>query len=96
MIGNAAVCMKSYESEQIINIGTGTDITIRDLSILISRIVDFKGEIIWDDSKPNGTHRKLLDSTRINNLGWKPKISLEEGIKDTYLWFQENIESIRI
>ena len=91
----AVMCMKSYESEQIINIGTGTDITIRDLSILISRIVDFKGEIIWDDSKPYGTHRKLLDSTRINDLGWKPKISLEEGIKDTYLWFQENIESIR-
>ena len=92
----AVMCMKSYESEQIINIGTGTDITIRDLSILISRIVDFKGEIIWDESKPNGTHRKLLDSTKINDLGWKPKISLEEGIKDTYLWFQENIESIRI
>ena len=92
----AVLCMKSYESEQIINIGTGTDITIRDLSILISKIVDFKGEIIWDDSKPNGTHRKLLDSARINDLGWKPKISLEEGIKDTYLWFQENIESIRI
>jgi len=91
----AVMCMKSYESEQIINIGTGTDITIRDLSILISRIVDFKGEIIWDESKPNGTHRKLLDSTKINDLGWKPKISLEEGIKDTYLWFQENIESIR-
>lgn len=91
----SVMCMKNYESEQIINIGTGSDITIRDLSILISRIVDFKGEIIWDDSKPNGTHRKLLDSTRINDLGWKPKISLEEGIKDTYLWFQENIESIR-
>ena len=91
----AVMCMKNYESEQIINIGTGTDITIRDLSILISRIVDFKGEIIWDESKPNGTHRKLLDSTKINDLGWKPKISLEEGIKDTYLWFQENIESIR-
>ncbi|MDA9645457.1 GDP-L-fucose synthase [Candidatus Actinomarina] len=96
-LANAAVMlMKHYESEQIINIGTGDDIMIKDLSILISKIVDFKGEIIWDESKPNGTPRKLLDSTRINELGWKPKISLEEGIQDTYLWFQENVENLRI
>ena len=92
----AIMCMKNYESEQIINIGTGVDITIRDLSSLISKVVDFKGEVLWDDSKPNGTPRKLLDSTRINELGWKPKISLEEGIQETYLWFQENIQKVRI
>ena len=92
----AIMCMKNYESEQIINIGTGVDITIKDLSSLISKIVDFKGEVLWDDSKPNGTPRKLLDSTRINDLGWKPKISLEEGIQDTYLWFQENIQKVRM
>ena len=74
----------------------GVDITIKDLSSLISKVVDFKGEVLWDDSKPNGTPRKLLDSTRINELGWKPKISLEEGIQDTYLWFQENIQKVRI
>jgi len=92
----AIMCMKHYESEQIINIGTGVDITIKELSSLISKVVDFKGEVLWDDSKPNGTPRKLLDSTRINELGWKPKISLEKGIKETYLWFQENIQKVRI
>lgn len=92
----AIMCMKNYESEQIINIGTGVDITIKDLSSLISKVVDFKGEVLWDDSKPNGTPRKLLDSTRINELGWKPKISLEKGIQDTYLWFKENIQKVRI
>lgn len=92
----AIMCMKNYESEQIINIGTGVDISIRDLSSLISKVVDFKGEVLWDDSKPNGTPRKLLDSTRINELGWKPKISLKEGIQETYLWFQENIQKVRI
>ena len=92
----AIMCMKHYESEQIINIGTGVDITIKELSSLISKVVDFKGEVLWDDSKPNGTPRKLLDSTRINELGWKPKISLEKGIQETYLWFQENIQKVRI
>ena len=92
----AIMCMKHYESEQIINIGTGVDITIKDLSSLISKVVDFKGEVLWDESKPNGTPRKLLDSTKINELGWKPKISLEKGIQETYLWFQDNIQKVRI
>jgi GDP-L-fucose synthase len=92
----AIMCMKHYESEQIINIGTGVDITIKDLSSLISQVVDFKGEVLWDESKPNGTPRKLLDSTRIYELGWKPKISLEKGIQETYLWFQDNIQKVRI
>ena len=92
----AIMCMKHYESEQIINIGTGADITIKDLSSLISKVVGFKGEVLWDESKPNGTPRKLLDSTRIYELGWKPKISLEKGIQETYLWFQENIQKVRI
>jgi GDP-L-fucose synthase len=92
----AIMCMKHYESEQIINIGTGVDITIKDLSSLISQVVDFKGEVLWDESKPNGTPRKLLDSTKINELGWKPKISLEKGIQETYLWFQDNIQKVRI
>ena len=64
-----------------INIGTGKDMTIRDLAMLIKEVVGFKGEILWDNSKPDGTYRKLLDVTKINNLGWNEKIELESGIK---------------
>lgn len=67
-----------------INIGTGKDLTIRDLALLIKDIVGFKGQLQWDSSKPDGTFRKLLDVSKINNLGWKEKISLEEGIKMIY------------
>ena len=57
---------------------------------MISKIIDFKGQIIWDNTKPNGTPRKKLDCTRINNLGWYPKVNLEEGIKETFLDFKKN------
>ncbi len=67
-----------------INIGTGKDLTIKELADLIKGIVGFTGHIQWDDSKPDGTFRKLLDVTKINNLGWKEKVSLEEGIKMVY------------
>ena len=74
-----------------INIGTGEDYSIFELAEVIARIVGYKGDIVWDKSKPDGTPRKLLDSTRIHNLGWKPSIMLEEGIKNTYRWYMENI-----
>jgi Nucleoside-diphosphate-sugar epimerases len=67
-----------------INIGTGRDLTISDLATLIKNIVGFKGRLNWDSSKPDGTYRKLLDVSKINKLGWKEKISLEEGIKMIY------------
>ena len=67
-----------------INIGTGRDLTIKDLALLIKKIVGFEGQLSWDDSKPDGTYRKLLDVTKINKLGWKEKISLEEGIRMIY------------
>lgn len=73
-----------------LNIGTGEDITISELAELIKKIIGYQGEIIYDTTKPDGTPRKLLDVTRINNLGWKHKTSLEEGIKKTYEWFISN------
>ena len=85
----AIMCMKHYESEQIINIGTGADITIKDLSSLISKVVGFKGEVLWDESKPNGTPRKLLDSTRIYELGWKPKFRLKKEFKKLIYGFKK-------
>lgn len=79
--------MKNYNSPEIINIGVGSDISILDLAELIKRTVGFNGEIIWDSSKPDGTPRKLMDVSKINTLGWKSSLSLEEGIKYTYNWF---------
>ena len=81
------VLIDSYDSDEAINIGAGKDISILELANLISEIVGYKGSIKWDTSKPNGTPRKLLDTSKINSLGWSPKISLTEGITTTYEWF---------
>ena len=74
----------------LINIGMGRDITIKELAELVKKIVDFKGKIVFDTSKPDGTPQKLLDISRMTKLGWKPQISLHEGIISTYRWYQEN------
>ena len=81
--------MVKYDSDEPLNVGTGQDIEIGALASLISGIVDFRGGIIWDTDKPNGTPRKLLDVSKIKALGWEPKIGLEEGIKSTYEWYKE-------
>ncbi len=82
--------MKTYEGSDIVNIGTGEDIKIKDLAELIKKTVGFEGEIISDTTKPDGTPRKLLDVSKLHSLGWKHQVSLEEGIKKTYEWFLEN------
>ena len=82
--------MERYDYQQVgelINIGTGKDITIKDLALMIRDIVGFRGEIAWDSTKPDGTPKKLLDISRIRNLGWEPKTSLEAGIRKTYEWY---------
>jgi GDP-L-fucose synthase len=78
---------KSRVADNFINIGTGEDLTIKDLAKTVKEIVGFKGKIVWDTSKPEGTPRKLLDVSKIRSLGWQPKISLEEGIRKTYEWY---------
>jgi len=82
--------MNNYNGNQFVNVGVGKDISILELAELIKDIVAFEGEIINDLSKPDGTPRKLLDVTRLNDLGWEAQISLDEGIQDTYKWFKEN------
>lgn len=82
--------MKKYNSSEIVNIGTGKDLTIKDLATKISRAVGYKGNIIWDKSKPDGSSRKLLNITKLRNLGWKHKIGLDKGINDTYKWYKKN------
>jgi len=76
--------------DNLYNIGTGVDLTIKELAEIIQRLVGHTGEIIWDSSKPDGTPRKLMDVSKMTNAGWKAKIGLEEGIRDTYGWFLEN------
>lgn len=73
------------------NVGSGQEISIENLSKLIKEVVGFEGEVLWDTSKPDGTPRKLLDSSRINSLGWKPKVKLKDGLNKTYKWFMDNI-----
>ena len=79
--------LQNYDSPEIINIGTGTDLTIRELVELICDVVGFRGALTWDASQPDGTPRKLLDSSKIQSLGWTPTISLRDGIAQTYEWF---------
>lgn len=82
--------MERYEEPTTINVGTGADITIKELAEIMKKIVGFKGEIKFDASKPDGTPRKVLDVSRITKLGWRPKIKLEEGLATTYRWALEN------
>jgi GDP-L-fucose synthase len=82
--------LEHYDDDVAINVGVGEDIAIKDLAELIKGVVGFEGEIHWDSSKPDGTPRKLLDVSRIESLGWKATIGLEDGIRSTYEWFKAN------
>jgi GDP-L-fucose synthase len=87
-----AVCflMERYDSPEIINVGCGQDITIAELAALIRDIVGYRGEIVFDRSKPDGTPRKLLDVSKCSALGWHAKTSLDDGIRTTYAWYLQN------
>ena len=94
----AAACrflLENYDSPEIVNIGCGSDVTIRELAELICEVVGFKGALAFDSSKPDGTPRKLLDVSKINALGWKPRVSLREGIERTYCWYLENQHTLK-
>ena len=82
--------LKNYDSPELINIGSGTDVTIRELAELVCEVLGYDGALAFDPTKPDGTPRKLMDSSRLFSLGWKPKISLREGIAHAHAWFLEN------
>jgi GDP-L-fucose synthase len=82
--------LHTYDAEEIVNIGWGEDVTIRALAELIMSVIDYRGRLLFDSTKPDGTPRKLLDVTRLAGLGWRPKIPLRQGIEDTYRWFREH------
>ena len=83
--------LEQYDDPQTINVGTGEDITIRELAELVASTVGYEGDLLWDTSKPDGTPRKLLDVSRIKALGWAPSIELKAGIADTYAWYLDNV-----
>ena len=88
------VCMQDYEEDYHINVGTGEDVTIKELTETIVDVIGYAGEVEWDTSKPNGTPRKLLNVDKIHKLGWKHKIGLREGIVSTYRWYMENYDRV--
>ena len=81
--------MNNYDSSEIINIGAGEDVTIKELAEMIKEVIGFTGDIMWDATKPDGTPRKLLDVSKLHNLGWKHKIGLSEGLKMAYEWYKK-------
>ena len=85
------VAMQKYDGAEHLNVGTGEDVTIKELAETISSVVGFNGGITWDTSKPNGTPRKVMNVDKIKSLGWKPKITLRDGIQSTYEWYKENV-----
>jgi len=79
--------LENYDGDVALNVGTGEDITIRELTEIIAEVVGYKGEILWDTKKPNGTPRKLLDVSKLKGLGWEPHLALRDGIASTYQWY---------
>ncbi|MDQ0240169.1 GDP-L-fucose synthase family protein [Arthrobacter bambusae] len=94
----AAAClhlMENYDGPEQVNVGTGTDVTIKELAEIVAKSVGFSGAIEWDTSKPDGTPRKLLDVSKLSNAGWSASIGLEDGVKDTVDWYRSNLAEIR-
>jgi GDP-L-fucose synthase len=85
------VCMERYDGAEHLNVGTGRDVTIKELTEKIAKVIGYSGEIRWDTSKPNGTPRKVLNVDKIKSLGWEPTVGLYEGISRSYEWYKENV-----
>ena len=88
--------LENYSGEQHVNIGTGKEVTIKELAETVRKTVGFEGEIVWNTAMPDGTPRKLTDVTKLHNLGWNHKVDLEEGVKLAYDWFKENVDTARL
>ncbi len=95
MAASVVFALENVLPEHLYNIGTGVDITIKQLAETIQKAVGHTGEIVWDNSKPDGTPRKLMDVSKMHALGWKHQVELQEGIEKTYQWFLENIDSFK-
>lgn len=84
--------LENYSGLEHVNVGSGREVSIKELAELVKEVVGFEGELVWDKSKPDGTPRKLMDNSMIESLGWRPKILLKDGLLDTYKWYLENVE----
>ncbi|GKV72790.1 GDP-L-fucose synthase [Pseudarthrobacter sp. NCCP-2145] len=94
----ASACLhllENYDGAAQVNVGTGTDVTIKELAELVARTVGYEGDIIWDTTKPDGTPQKLLDVSKLSHAGWKASIGLKEGIEDTVEWYRANVNRVR-
>jgi GDP-L-fucose synthase len=91
-----AFLLQLEDPPDLVNVGCGSDVTIRELVEMVAEVVGYKGQIVWDKSKPDGTPRKLLDTTRLNQLGWQPRISLRDGLVQTYASFLDEMQSNRL
>ena len=95
-LANACIFLaENYSSEEPINVGTGKEISIKDFAQLIKKIVGFGGKIIFDKTKPDGVYKKVLNTEKVNKLGWNPETSLESGLRKYYKWYLENVKDIR-
>jgi len=91
-LANAACfLMENYDAPELINVGVGEDLTIADLAVLVAQIIGYRGRIVFDPSRPDGTPRKLLDLSRLQNLGWYAQIPLERGVTSTYQWYLSSV-----
>ncbi|XP_022946263.1 putative GDP-L-fucose synthase 2 [Cucurbita moschata] len=87
-----AFLMEEYSDLGHVNVGSGKEVSIKELAELVKEVVGFEGDLVWDKSKPDGTPRKLMDSSKLAELGWNPKISLKDGLVDTYKWYVQNVQ----
>ena len=88
--------LENYDGEQHVNIGTGKEVTIKELAGIVQRVVGYQGEIVWNQDMPDGTPRKLTNVDKLHGLGWMHKVELEEGVKLAYRWFRDNVEDARL
>jgi GDP-L-fucose synthase len=86
----AVFLIQNYSGHEHVNMGSGSEVTIKELAEMVKEVVGFPGQLTWDSSKPDGTPRKLIDSTKLANLGWRPRIPLKEGLVETYKWYCDN------
>lgn len=84
--------LRNYDGKELLNVGTGEDVTIKEVSELVAETVGYKGDIVWDSTKPDGTPRKLLDVSKILATGWKPEVSLQNGLRTTVDWYKNNVQ----
>nr|WP_317619159.1 GDP-L-fucose synthase [Chryseobacterium foetidum] len=95
MAASVIFALENVLPEHLYNVGTGVDLTIRELAEMIQKVVGHTGDIVWDSEKPDGTPRKLMDVSKMHDLGWKHQVDLEQGITKTYQWFLENINNFK-